>query len=63
MDGGIGHGNKSVHEKYSIEDSIKIDNKKDELANQNGFILIRIDCNYTYNRFGFIKENIIKIPI
>lgn len=60
MDGGIGHGNKSVHEKYSIEDSIKIDNKKDELANQNGFILIRIDCNYTYNRFGFIKENIIK---
>ena len=34
---------------------------KDLLAQQNGFMLIRIDCDYkTNNRFDYIKEHIIK---
>ena len=59
MDGGIGHGNRSIHKNYSISNSVIIDNEKDKLAIQNGFNIIRVDCNYTTNRFEYIKKNVI----
>ena len=58
MDGGLGHGNKSLD--ISKEDSIFIDDEKDKLALQNGIKVIRVDCNYgSTNRFEFIKNNIL----
>lgn len=40
----------------------EIDLKKDNLANQNGFEVIRIDCDYRNhrNRFPYIRDNVIK---
>lgn len=42
--------------------AIQIDNIKDRLAQENGYVVIRIDCNYrgTLNRFEYIKQGIIK---
>lgn len=58
-DGGIGHGNKSFSDKSNAE-SLKIDNIKDEIAKNNGYIMIRIDCNYPDNkRYEYIKNSII----
>lgn len=57
-DGGLGHGNRTIDEK-SILESIEIDKRKDELATKNGFILIRVDCNYSNDRFEYIKNSII----
>ena len=61
-DGDLGHGVKThSHSKTTIQDSIDIDNKKDELAKNNGIEVIRIDCKYgTKNRFEYIKNSIIK---
>lgn len=59
MDGGFGHGNSETD--ISIDDTIYIDNKKDELAIENGYIMIRIDCNYgcdLTDRYTYIKNNI-----
>lgn len=42
-------------------DNIKgLDNHKDFLVNKYDFKTIRIDCNYTNDRFNYIKRNIIK---
>lgn len=60
MDGGLGHGNK-VHSKdnKTIEESLEIDNYKDEQAKFHGIEVIRIDCYYgNNNRFEYIKDNI-----
>ena len=39
---------------------VETDLKKDELAYNNGFQMIRVNCNYPGNsRYGFIKENIV----
>lgn len=61
MDGGLGHGNKKYKSnkasKYTIEDTIKIDNYKDDMANKHGIKVIRINCEPS--TFDFIKENII----
>lgn len=45
MDGGLGHG-KIIHGKSKItkDESIEIDNYKDEMARKNGIKVVRIDC-------------------
>lgn len=42
--------------------AVQIDSIKDKLAQENGCVVIRIDCYYksTLNRFEYIKHNIIK---
>ena len=60
MDGGLGHGNK-IHPKdnKTIEESLEIDNYKDEQARLHGIEVIRIDCFYDGNsRFEYIKNNV-----
>ena len=61
MDGGLGHGNCKSSSWNTPEESLKIDSIKDKLAKDNGFILIRIDCNYSSikERFDFIKNNVL----
>lgn len=59
-DGGLGHGYSDSYNR-TAQEGLKIDNIKDELANQHNYIVIRIDCNYkNFNRFNYIKNNIIK---
>ena len=45
----------------SKEYAIQIDNIKDELAKENGYEVIRVNCCYgkTNNRFEYIKQNIL----
>ena len=60
MDGGLGHGHK-VHPKdnKTIEETLEIDDYKDEQAKLHGIEVIRIDCYYDgNNRFEYIKDNI-----
>lgn len=57
-DGGIGHGHRNLTN-LSSEESLAIDKYKDLLATNNGYEIIRIDCNYTSNRFDYIKQSII----
>jgi transposase len=46
--------------KYQLD----VDIKKDTLAKNNGFQIIRIDCDYGHSdRYQFIKENIINSPL
>ena len=60
MDGRF-HKNYNEMNGQSVEESKFIDNIKDKLAKDNGFKVIRIDCNYKNNEpFTFIKNNIIK---
>lgn len=60
MDGGMGHGVETKFQKS--EEGLAIDRMKDEKAIFQGLKIIRIDCNYDkmYNRFDYIKNNIIK---
>lgn len=46
---------------HKEEEQKKIDNKKDELAMENGYDVIRIDCDYVKAevRFEYIKNNTI----
>ena len=60
MDGNIGHGDTTSE--WSREDSLVIDNIKDELAEKHGIKVIRIDCKYHYyhdNKFEYVKNNIL----
>ena len=60
LDGGLGHGNGKNLDDKTPEESGEIDKIKDSLAIQNGYKIIRIDCNYNNtNRYEFIKNNII----
>ncbi len=62
MDGGIGHGHYVIkNSRYSIEDTIYRDSMKDSLALQNGYEVIRIDCNYMGkdNKDKICKKNIL----
>lgn len=65
MDGGLGHGNKDT--KYATkEESKNIDELKDNLANEHGIKVIRIDCNYdnsNMTRHNYIKNNIFNSEI
>lgn len=62
MDGGLGHGHKPHGKsKYSREELIYRDSEKERLANQHGYRVVRIDCNYTnQNKIEYCKTNIIK---
>lgn len=61
MDGGIGHGNKPYsNSRYSKEELIYRDNMKDKLAINNGYSVIRIDCDYSNReKFSYIKSSIL----
>lgn len=62
-DGGFHYNEcKSIRPAFSLEDRKKIDGIKNRLAADNGYLIIRIDCNYdnTSSRFDYIKQNIIK---
>lgn len=57
-----------MHNKLSgitLEESIEIDNAKTKKAHDNGYTLIRINCNYknSFERFEHIKGNIEKSEI
>lgn len=58
LDGGLGHGNRVIGK--TQEESLYIDNIKDELALGHNIKVIRINCNYeTNDRFTYIKNNIL----
>lgn len=60
MDGGLGHGNADM--KYAtVKEQLTRDYLKDEIAESNGCIVIRIDCYYkkVETRMEFIKNNIL----
>lgn len=59
MDGGLGHGNDSLDR--TSKENLYIDAMKDKLALENGYNVIRIDCNYgkLSNRKQFIMKNIL----
>lgn len=54
MDGGL-------HFRHDNKFGVTRDKEKDALANENGVLVIRIDCNYVgvANRYSHIKNNII----
>lgn len=61
MDGGYGHGN--VDTNYATkQEQIETDKKKDNLALENNYKIIRVNCNYykVENRFSFISNNILQ---
>lgn len=61
MDGSYGHG--SVDTIYMTkEEQIETDKLKDEIALENGYQMIRIDCKYTSasKKFDYISNNIMK---
>lgn len=61
MDGGFGHGNEPhPNSRYTKEELIYRDNMKDELAKENGYKIIRIDCNYSsHNRLEYCSKKIL----
>ena len=62
MDGSLGHGRRTIDK--TAEESLIIDKIKDNLAIQNGFNVIRINCDYNLNdRFKYIKNNILNSPL
>lgn len=61
MDGAIGHNHTNSLSNLTKEDSYKIDCIKTELAIDNGYIVIRVDCDYkNLNKFVYIQNEIIK---
>lgn len=60
MDGGLGHGKKlHYHSKKTLEETVYIDKMKDKLAIENGYKLIRIDCDYTEdNKFEYLHKSL-----
>lgn len=61
MDGGFGHGNDPhPFSKYTRDELIYRDKMKDLLAINHGYIIIRIDCDYSSkNRLTYISHNIV----
>jgi transposase len=48
----------------TIEESRYIDDMKDKLAKENGYEVIRIDCNYnSSNKFEYMKSSVLKSKI
>lgn len=60
MDGGLGHGRKMhSRSKKTLEETIYRDKMKDELANDHGYKVIRIDCDYTEdNKYEFLLKSL-----
>lgn len=61
MDGHF-HFNDNKMNGQTVKESRAVDEHKDKIANQHGYEVIRINCNYKgfNNRFTFIKNNIIQ---
>lgn len=62
-DGGFHYNEyKSMNVSLSLEERQNIDRIKDKLAKENGYSIIRINCDYhtILDRFDYIKHNIIK---
>lgn len=68
MDGGLGHGKRIMstishsRRKISLEESIYRDKMKDVLAKENGYHVIRIDCDYSSDiqeRFETVTKNVL----
>lgn len=60
MDGGLGHGKRSLASNSKDVDGLHNDQVKDNLAYKHDVIVIRIDCDYPRdNRFEYIKANIV----
>lgn len=61
MDGWLGHGGRTFHRDILDTDGRIHDVLKDNLAEKNGYRVIRIDCRYygVENRLQYIKENIL----
>lgn len=61
MDGSLGHGKRAFRGKTDTIGK-SIDNYKDSIAIQNGYKVIRIDCQYygIVNRFNYIKESVLQ---
>jgi len=60
MDGGLGHGNKTIKDKISIPNTIYIDTQKEILAQEYNLQVIRIDCDYKdENKFQYIKSSVL----
>ena len=58
-DGGIGHGRRCISN-LTPDESLIVDKNKEELAINNGYIVIRVDCDYKNDRYQYIKNSIIK---
>lgn len=59
FDGGLGHGNNSYHGKPNQQETLKIDRKKDLLALNNGYQIIRIDGHYKdFTRIDYLSNSI-----
>ena len=58
-DGGLGHGHRSMSN-LTPDESLIIDKNKEELAINNGYILIRVDCDYKNDRYQYIKNSVVK---
>lgn len=57
-DGGLGHGHNEISGRTK-QKTILIDKTKDDIARENGYIMLRIDCNYNdNNRYEYIKNSI-----
>lgn len=56
MDGGLGHGKKVIGNKISLEESLEIDNYKDNIAAIHNLKVIRIECDKS--EFDYIVSNI-----
>lgn len=57
-DGGLGHGHRNMPS-TSSDELLDIDRIKDQLATDNGYHIIRIDCDYKNDRYQYIKQSII----
>ena len=63
MDSGLGHGRR-IHSKaaYTKEETVYNDARKEQLAIQNGYTLVRVNCEYYghEDRFIAVKDGIIR---
>lgn len=68
MDGTLGHGKNVMttirhnRRKITVEETLYRDDMKDNLANENGYNIIRVNCDYhnIENRFDIVVDNIKK---
>ena len=52
----MGHGHNEISGRTK-QKTILIDKTKDDIARKNGYIMLRIDCNYNdNNRYEYIKN-------
>lgn len=68
MDGGLGHGKRVMsiishnRRRFTVEETLYRDKMKDKCAKENGYDIIRIDCDYSNNiedRFDVVTKQIL----